>query len=216
MALNVNQFAVQQIKGVLDLAYNTTVITCTVKSDEGTALVPGQAVKLVDSAAPSPVVTTATVNTDDVFGFVVYNPKINAFAANQQVDIAVMGGTVMVMEASAAIARWAPVSIVVTGQKVVTASGALVVVGRALDKAAADADLIRVWINLPGQTYNEYQFSQAAVVAALSAWSDLTGVDGTGSNAAPLAGVNTTFSGLYTKINAILTALKAANLMASA
>lgn len=57
--------------------------------------------------------------------------------------------------------------------------------------------------------------AQAANVAALAAWSNLTGVDGTGDNAAPLTGTNAAFSAVYSKINAILTALKAANLMAS-
>lgn len=61
----------------------------------------------------------------------------------------------------------------------------------------------------------QLQASQAANVAALASWSNLSGVDGTGSNAAPLAGVNTTFSGLYTKINAILSSLKSAGIMAS-
>lgn len=41
----------------------------------------------------------------------------------------------------------------------------------------------------------------------------LTGVDGTGSNAAPLAGVNTAFTALNAKINAIITALELAGIV---
>lgn len=55
---------------------------------------------------------------------------------------------------------------------------------------------------------------EAAVVAAISS-SNLVGVDGTGSNAAPLAGTETRLDALETKVNAILTSLKAAGLMAS-
>lgn len=54
----------------------------------------------------------------------------------------------------------------------------------------------------------------AAVVAAISS-SNLVGVDGTGSNAAPLAGTETRLDALEAKINAILVSLKAAGLMAS-
>lgn len=55
---------------------------------------------------------------------------------------------------------------------------------------------------------------EAAVVEAISS-SNLVGVDGTGSNAAPLAGTETRLDALETKVNAILTSLKAAGLMAS-
>lgn len=57
--------------------------------------------------------------------------------------------------------------------------------------------------------------SQAASVAALAAYSPVTGVDGTGSDAASKADVDTELGAVYTKINAILSALKAAGLMAS-
>ena len=54
---------------------------------------------------------------------------------------------------------------------------------------------------------------QAATVAAISGV-NLVGVDGTGSNAAPLAGTETRLDAIESKINAILTALKNAGLMA--
>ena len=56
--------------------------------------------------------------------------------------------------------------------------------------------------------------AQAASVALFGATTNLVGVDGTGSNAAPLAGTETRLDNIETKINAILTALKAAGLMA--
>ena len=53
----------------------------------------------------------------------------------------------------------------------------------------------------------------AATVAAITSI-NLVGVDGTGSNAAPLVGTETRLDALEVKVNAILTSLKAAGLMA--
>jgi hypothetical protein len=58
--------------------------------------------------------------------------------------------------------------------------------------------------------------TQAANVAALAAYSPVTGVDGTGSNAASKADVDSRFTDVYAKINAEIAALKAANIQASA
>lgn len=53
----------------------------------------------------------------------------------------------------------------------------------------------------------------AAFVAAIGVTSNLVGVDGTGSNAAPLAGTESRLDALEAKVDAILAALKAASLM---
>jgi|GEM_PF-2929114 len=55
----------------------------------------------------------------------------------------------------------------------------------------------------------------AANVAALGTTANLVGVDGTGSNAAPLAGTESRLDAIEAKVDAILAALKAAGLMAS-
>jgi hypothetical protein len=55
----------------------------------------------------------------------------------------------------------------------------------------------------------------ATVIAALGATSDLSGVDGTGSNAAPLAGTEARLDAIETKVDALIAALKTAGLMAS-
>lgn len=55
--------------------------------------------------------------------------------------------------------------------------------------------------------------AQAASVAAITS-ANLVGVDGTGSNAAPLAGTETRLDAIESKINAVIAALKAAGLMA--
>ena len=56
---------------------------------------------------------------------------------------------------------------------------------------------------------------QAASIAALGVTTDLTGVDGTGSNAADLATTESRLDAIEAKIDALISALKAAGLMAS-
>lgn len=55
---------------------------------------------------------------------------------------------------------------------------------------------------------------QAASVALLGATANLVGVDGTGSNAAPLAGTESRLDAAEGKIDAVITALKNAGIMA--
>lgn len=57
--------------------------------------------------------------------------------------------------------------------------------------------------------------AKAANVAAIGATSNLVGVDGTGSNAAPLVGTESRLDAIEAKVDAILAALKAAGLMAT-
>lgn len=54
---------------------------------------------------------------------------------------------------------------------------------------------------------------QAAAVAKLGATSNLVGVDGTGSNAAPLAGTEARLDAIEAKLDAVIQALKDAALM---
>lgn len=152
MTLNINQFAQSPVKGMLDLKFNPETIVCRVSDSEVTALVPGQAVKISDVAGGIPVVTAVAADTDDVYGFVNYNIKNQSFAAGVEVEISFFRGNVMYMEASAAMARNAQVAVVVAGQKIVTAGAGQRIVGRLIDKASADGDLVRVVIDLPGAT----------------------------------------------------------------
>lgn len=55
--------------------------------------------------------------------------------------------------------------------------------------------------------------SPAAAVANITS-TDLVGVDGTGSNAAPLAGTETRLDALEAKVNALLASLRAAGYLA--
>ena len=81
-------------------------------------------------------------------------------------------------------------------------------------KAAASGDLtLDVKLVSMGDT-DPGNLAQAAFVA-FSAGSNLVGVDGTGSNAAPLAGTETRLDSLDTAVAAILASLIAAGLMAA-
>lgn len=53
----------------------------------------------------------------------------------------------------------------------------------------------------------------AASVAAIGTTANLVGVDGTGSNAAPLAGTESRLDAIEAKVDAVIAALKAAGLM---
>lgn len=54
---------------------------------------------------------------------------------------------------------------------------------------------------------------EIAIVDALGTTSNLSGVDGTGSNAAPLTGTETRLDNVEAKIDEVIAALKAAGLM---
>lgn len=150
MALNQNQFVQIPVQGQLDLRFNGQTVSCQVDSSSAGSLVPGQAVKMVDSAGGIPKVVECAADEDDVFGFINFDQKNQSFAVGDRVEISAMRNNVMYMTAGAAIARNAEVMIVVASKKVVTATSTNRIVGRAFDKAAADGDLIRVVIDLPG------------------------------------------------------------------
>jgi hypothetical protein len=54
---------------------------------------------------------------------------------------------------------------------------------------------------------------KAASVAPIGTTANLVGVDGTGSNAAPLAGTESRLDAIESKVDALIAALKAAGLM---
>lgn len=154
MTLNQNQFNQSPVQGQRDLIFNANSISAQIDTTSAGSLVPGQAVKMVDSAGGVPKVVECALDSDEVFGFINYNIKdlSGDINAGDIVTISLVnGGACMYMTASAAIARNAVVGIVVASKKVKTSAGGSRDVGRALDKAAADGDLIRV-LMLPKTT----------------------------------------------------------------
>lgn len=139
-----NQFELTAEKGQLTLDQNWSTVNVQVSTNEAATLVPAQAIKIEDAAGSQIPVIKAAAITDEIFGFITYNVRTSEYVALDQVKVA-KTGDVMLMEASAAIARGADLEIVIAGNKVATqATGTTV--GVALDKAAADGDLIRVLI----------------------------------------------------------------------
>lgn len=145
-----NQFEQSVIKGLVDQRQNPSVLSARVKNDEATPLKAAQAVTMVDSAGGAPEVTAATDDADDIWAFVVFNQKQFEFPKETELEVAFARGSVIYMEASEAIARDAEIAIVVADQKIKTAAATDRIIGRALDKASGDGQLIRVTIDLHG------------------------------------------------------------------
>jgi predicted RecA/RadA family phage recombinase len=145
MTFSPNQFRQTTDVGYLDLQTGlNNVLTCVHLADEATPLVPGNTVKLADNFTAIPSVEASAI-TEVAFGVAVRNLKDADFPAEARLEIA-REGTVMFMMASAAIARGAEVQYNPTTNKVATQASTNATLGVALDKAAADTDIIRVII----------------------------------------------------------------------
>lgn len=148
MAQNINQFGQTPEVGDLDYGIPGHVISCAVGPSVTPALLPGQAVKLIDAGGKIIQVTPITANTDKTFGVLVRNLKDATYPANAPVEVA-MAGSVMFLTAGAAIARGSYLEVVAASGKVITNAGTNPVFGFALDKATADGDIIRVYLRTP-------------------------------------------------------------------
>jgi uncharacterized membrane protein len=138
----INAFEQGKEKGQLDMKFNNNTFSCRTDS----ALVAGQAVKLVDALGGVPNVTAVAADTDEVFGYVTYAIRKSSFVIGDIVEIS-LTGNVMYMVAGAAIAANADIMYVQASGKVITATGVTKIIsGRALDKAAADGSIFRVYI----------------------------------------------------------------------
>jgi hypothetical protein len=230
MPVNVNQFTISPVKGQADLSINPNTLGAQVYADEAEPLVPGQAVKLVDSAGGVPKVTAIEEDTDDVFGVVLYNVKNASFPALQALEVGAQGNVVY-MEADEAIARGAKVMYVVDGHKVATAEIGKTVLGFAYDKATAAGQLIRVYL-LTFSGVSDSDFTAAALVADSDFVNVAAGTPATAGGSSPTAAqvdtgitnatgalvtsTNLALTEIQTKLNAVIDALKDAGLMASA
>ena len=154
-AQTINQFQQGPVQGQLDerTGAGQTLpaqmhATCT-----GTG-VPGTALTVVDEGGGIPKVIETQTTTADVFGFIAFDKIHSTFPSGTPVDVACLSDTVMYMSAGAAISRNAKVMLggTIAAPTVVTQTSTNTIVGRALDKAFAAGDLIRVAIDLPGRT----------------------------------------------------------------
>lgn len=140
-----NQLTQTAVKGQVDLHHGGNAISVVSDISQVADMVPGQAVSLVDGTSKIMSVAAVANSTTKCHGVILRNLQKSSFSTHDSFEIGI-NGAVVFMEASAAIARGAKVAYVATGEKVAAAIATNVVLGIALDKAAADGDLIRVMI----------------------------------------------------------------------
>jgi hypothetical protein len=155
VSLYTNQFKQSQVIGVLDLTVNPNPFVMSARIDPAQTadISPGEGVILTDLGASDavgiPFVDIRTDDADAIEGAVIFNNKKATVTGGDIITIA-KKHAVIVMEASAAILRGATVALVLaTPGQVVTATTEAVF-GKALDKASASGDLIRVEILAEG------------------------------------------------------------------
>jgi hypothetical protein len=148
MALLQNQFKLSTLKGTKVFGHEDNVMSVQFYSATNTdTLAPGEFV-LLDSSTPAgsvPRVVKGSALTDAYFGVVLTNPIQETFAVGDYLEIGVLS-SVVVLEASAAINVGASLQYAPTTGKVATKTASNTVVATALEKAAADGDLIRAFI----------------------------------------------------------------------
>jgi len=151
--VNMNQFKQGNVVGELDLqtGNNAAVFTVLLSPESASAgVVPGEGLKLIDLAGNDvagvpPIVDVRGLDADAIFGVNVFNTKKNTTEKGNIVQAAGKGA-VMWLNAGAAIARGANVSLVLATPGNVVTTTAETVLGVALDKATAADQLIRVLI----------------------------------------------------------------------
>jgi hypothetical protein len=144
MALNQNQFGMTTTKGTLISGKSMTVEFYSATATD--TITPGEFVKLVSTTTG--LVTKASVGsaaTDAYFGVVLSNPLKEAYAVGEKMEIAMMGSLV-ILEASAAITAGASLQYAYDTKKAATHTASNTVVGIAMENAAADASLFRALV----------------------------------------------------------------------
>lgn len=149
--LSQNQFAETAFLGLVDQQYAYDTLAVQVDVSQATALVPGQAVKMVNSAGGLPKVVACSANTDEVLGFINYNFKDRNYPAYAPCEIS-QAGNVIYLYATTVIARGAQVTLdLTTVGGVQSKNTGDKIVGWAMDQGAVGS-LIRVHLATPSFT----------------------------------------------------------------
>lgn len=141
---NQNQFVQSPVLGQVDFTVNPNIKSAKINpASVATVLQSGQWFKIVDVAGNEVIVDVAAI-TDVPYGVAIYNPRKNLYSPGDTIELG-CAGTVVYLEASAAIARGAQVQNDPTGPTVATLAGAVnAAVGLCLDKPGAASTLARI------------------------------------------------------------------------
>jgi len=148
--LSVTSFSLENQKGRITADPGFNSLAVKVDDSEADPIVPGEALKFNAAEGDLPVVTAVTATTDTIVGFMPYDVARGTTGAEAgQVAKSSGNGIIMIMEAAGAINRETDslLEYVPTGQKVQPQNTGTAI-GRPLDNAAADGDLIRVEIKV--------------------------------------------------------------------
>jgi hypothetical protein len=154
--LSQNQFDQKAYIGTLDLRFDYDTVSAQIDVSQVGSLYSGAAVKIVDSADGAPKVVLCTADTDEVFGFINFDIKTQAYIAGSLCELS-QDGNVLYLYATGAISRGAQVVLDITtmgGVKQATGSTAANIVGFAYDKATAAGALIRVKVACPSFAFD--------------------------------------------------------------
>ncbi len=144
---NQNQFTQTPVLGMVDMTVNPAIISVKIDpASVSTVLQSGQGFKIKDVAANEIIVDVVANATEEVFGVSIYNPRKNLYNPGDTIELA-LSGSVVYLEASAAIARGAKVQLTPATPSVQTlVAGTNAQLGISLDKPAAAATLCRILI----------------------------------------------------------------------
>ena len=132
------------VKGEVKAVPNPNTVSCVILNTSTNSLVAASPVKLISGTSQQYLVDLAGP-TDNIFGFVVYGPKINKWKAGDRVEVA-LTGSLMEMESATDITRGTELEFVALGTLVQAWARANKYIGVALDQATAANQLIRVLI----------------------------------------------------------------------
>ena len=103
MTQNINQFAQSAERGqVALLNADSFTLDAVIDQSETGALAAGDAVKIVSTSTKIPHVVKATAETDDIFGYIAYNPVRNAgLVAGDRITVAITGAIIYLLAGGA-------------------------------------------------------------------------------------------------------------------
>lgn len=153
---NLNQFGMAALKGEVAAMPNPVTLSVQVDPASSNTIVAGDAVKLMSGVVGKQIIVDKCAATDITFGFVIRNPKKDAWTASQSLEIA-LPNSIIVLESYAAINRGQQVEFYPTGSKVKAAAGVNPVCGTCLDQIGGANTLGRIMV----RTVAEYSSSSS-------------------------------------------------------